>query len=199
MAAIEWLRGLIQKSSGLVPRNLNPRSWIARQRDIKGGFHQYPYLKADDSGWTGDPNFPPSRTNPGLLDTYPEKMEKGMEAKVVDYPQAGTNTTFELIRVPIEENGEFPFDLSNEDAINYWKKFWSVKITSVNTSTRVYQYAPNATGGGAPPYPYELNTDWEVNWKNENVSSDGNKWYRFRTDDSYTIVNSIKIYNWTRP
>jgi hypothetical protein len=195
----EWLKGLIQKSSGMVPRNLNPRSWIARQRDIQGGYHQYPYLKANDEGWAGDPNFPPSKTQPGLLDLYPEKMVLKMKAVVANYPQSGTATEFILDRRPVEENGEFPFNLSDENSPAFWKKFWNVWGTVTSSSTRVYQYASNAMGGGAPPYPYEENVAWEVNWKDENVASDGNKWYRFRTDDEFEVVESVKIYNWTRP
>lgn len=166
-------------STGFVPRNSNPRVWVARQEDILGGFHQYATLE-------------------DLIALHPNKMIQDMEI-VVSQHTRGTKIfnrkKFQLKTVPTE--ADYPLSLTTTDG-NYYQNFWEVIAENKVSESGVYEieYAPDVNGV-KPAYPYIDNPGGEVNWSNT-YEAGTSKWYRERFSND--VDSGTGIYTqWTVP
>ncbi len=179
------VKGLLEMLAGLLPTNLNPKTWMVDSYDIHGGQQIV-------------------KTVGELIGFHPFKMKKGMKIAVIDYPQVGIDSTFKLNTPP-----ENLVD-GNENSIiteETWRQFWDEEYTSLSTFSRVYQYAPDKDGG-QPPFPYTTDEGlrFEDQWVATRNVAKGHKWLRFRDDDAkqdYTDPDAgpdITVYdNWTVP
>ena len=166
-----------QRGSGIMPANEDPKLWMTRAKDIRGGTRQYDTLE-------------------DFIELHPNIMERGMEVKVNSHDRSGTlftTKTYELNTLPDAET-EYPLSLDPDNAL-YFLNFWVEKKDTGYIGTRVYEYAPDYTGGGRPPFPYiesdpgnpgspeQTQYDWEVaNWTTTRDSNADppQTWLRFR-------------------
>ncbi len=170
------LEGKIQIQADIVPTNDNERMAVTDVKYVKGA----PIL---------------AQSIAGLIAQHPNRLKLGNQATVYGYPNPGVVTDFRLVVEPstlVDSNGDSIINIDNFDI------YWIVQSSTQTASTRVYQYAPDGPGGGAPLYPYEDNPAAEVNWKNTRDDSAGHKWLRFRDDD--VDANDDGIFdNWSVP
>lgn len=178
--------GLFEFIAGIIPTNLNPRTWITRSEYIHGGTQVF-------------------QTVDELIEFHPLKMKKGMAATVVDYPGGGVNTTYVLNTAP-----ELLLDGAEASIITTenWRTVWDEQTTISTSRDVVYQYTTNYNGG-IPPFPYtsDEGLENEKNWVATLDKSKSHKWYRQRDSDKKTTYNlptppndPIEVYdNWSRP
>ena len=177
------LEGFIQVLSSIIPTNLNPRQWVARAEDIKGGDQSFDTVEQ-------------------LVAFHPFKMKKGMKGRVANYPSIGVVSEYVL-----SQNPDLMIDSSKNSivTIQNFLQFWTLSGTTNTSTARVYNYSPDGPGGGPPLFPYIDNPDAEVNWEPIFDKTKSHRWLRFRDDDDFVIVQNsedqdVKIYtNWTVP
>jgi hypothetical protein len=177
------LDGFIQVLSSIIPTNLNPRQWIARAEDIKGSDQSFSSITE-------------------LVAFHPFKMKQGMKGRIANYPAVGTVTEFVLNQDPA-----LLVDNAKNSIITEanFLQFWDIALQTNTNRGRVWAYAPDGPGGGAPLYPYVDNPDAEPSWAPIFDKTKGHRWFRFRDDDDFVIVQNtalqdVKIYtNWTVP
>lgn len=172
------LEGFIQILSALVPTNDNPRAWVTWNSYIKGSDQIFDSVSS-------------------MVAFHPNRMVSGMEARIINYPVPGNITRFVMATDPatlIDGNGDSI--ITNDNLFDYWSQ-----IEDIGTTTgfeRVYEYAPDGSGGGAPPFPYTSDPGFESNWDPVYDAVKGHKWIRFRDDD--VDANADDIFdNWTAP
>lgn len=158
------------------PLNDNERAFISDIRYIKGGAQ--PFLSIDE-----------------LVAFHPDRMKQGMTALIMNYPTIGNISEYYLSLDPSEL-----LDSSNETIVTSenFTDYWQLKFVRDKGSARVFNYAPNKSGGGKPSYPYTPTTESSDNWSAVFDESKGHKWVRWRTDD--IDANSDGVFdNWTVP
>ncbi|MHA2063269.1 MAG: hypothetical protein ACXABY_02690, partial [Candidatus Thorarchaeota archaeon] len=167
-----------QRGSGIVPAGTindapDPKLWMARLPDIKAAPQIFNTLEE-------------------LIAYHPNKMELGMKCNVRGHTRSSewwTPKEFELGTLP-DVDTEYPLTLTESDS-TFYKNFWIERIDNEYDGAETYQYAPDYTDGGAPPYPYiesdpgvgnpgKDQWDWEqANWKARDESLN-QKWVRFK-------------------
>jgi hypothetical protein len=170
----ETLEGFIKIISSIVPNNLNPKLWIVRNSDVLGASQNFAELQE-------------------LVDFHPFKMIRGMRATVQNFPTVGRSTDFKLVFDPglmVDANEESIVTIDN------YTTYWQELETTTPSSVRVYEYAPDGSGGGSPIYPYTLAE--ESNWQPEFDAQKNHRWLRFRDDDVDANADGI-FDNWTVP
>jgi hypothetical protein len=181
------INGLFEWAAGFIPQNLNIKTWLVDVFDVKGGPQVLESVQE-------------------LVDFHPFKMKKGQTATIVDYPTGGVNTTFTLNTPPdqlVDASENTLVTLDN------FRSFWDEQSSVQSSKDIVYQYAPNYLGG-QPLFPYvtdeALRQERDGVWKAVLNKAAGDKWFRTRDDDSFTMYPDpdagpdIKVFdNWTRP
>ena len=170
----ETLEGFIRIISSIIPNNLNPKLWVARNYDIFGANQNFSNIDE-------------------LVSFHPNKMKRGMRGTVQNYPSAGQSTDFKMMTEPqllLDANGDSIITIDN------FTNFWQTIETISPEVVRVYNYAPDGPNGAAPPYPYTQ--AYEYLWSAEYNPQKNHRWMRFRDDD--VDDNGDGIYdNWTVP
>jgi hypothetical protein len=169
-----------QRGSGIVPAGTandapDPKLWMGRNQDIKGAPQVFNTLEE-------------------LIAFHPNKMVLGMRCNVRGHTRGSdwwTPKDFEVGSLPTES--EYPLSLDEADS-NHYLSFWIERRDNEYDGAEIYEYAPNYTDGGAPPFPYiesdpgighpdKAQYDWEqANWGARDETSD-QAWVRFRTSN----------------
>jgi hypothetical protein len=166
--------GKIHVQSDLVPNNLNPRMPVTDTRYVKGSPQVFATIHE-------------------LIGYHPNLMRQGVPLTVANYPSAGVTTEFRLNTDPA-----VLVDSSNNSIItaDNFRNFFDISSETNTSKTRVYQYAADGPGGGAPIFPYTTPT--ENVWSVEYNRALGHRWMRWRDDD--VDENDDGIFdNWTAP
>ena len=171
MAADE---GFIKVISSIIANNGNPKLWTVQNSEVKGASQNFATIQ-------------------DLVDFHPNKMRRGMRGTVQDFPTAGKSTDFKLVTDPallVDTNEDSIVTLDN------YASYWQELETTTPASIRVYNYAPDGPGGGAPVYPYTVGE--EPNWSPEFDAQKNHRWLRFRDDDVDDNTDGV-FDNWTVP
>lgn len=168
------IEGKIPLQADAVPNNDNPRGFVTSNEYVKGAPQVFDSVAK-------------------LVEFHPNRMKNGMPATVFNYPSLGVITELRLAGNPDamkDQNGDSIVTLNNFD------QFWVVKDFTKTNSSRVYAFSADGPGGGAPVYPYTIET--ESNWLTTRDDSRGHKWMRFRDDDIDENADGI-FDNWSSP
>lgn len=166
--------GKIGLQSDFVPVNDNPRQHVVDVKYIKGG----PVLAKDVTEF---------------ITQHPARLKFGNIGTIFNYPRIGMITDFRLTVDPstmVDSTGASIVTVDN------FAQYWSVLSQTESKIARVYQFAPDGPGGGAPIFPYTLAQ--EPNWVNTRDDTKGHKWMRFRDDDIDDDSDGI-FDNWSVP
>ena len=168
--------GYIRYHAPSKPLNDNPRAYDTDVENIKGA--PQPFASIDD-----------------LVSFHPNRMKIGMTMLIINYPNAGNLSEYFLSVDPsalVDGNGDSIITAQN------FSDYFQLKDQKDSVSTRVFNYAPNKSGGGKPSFPYTSSTEATDGWTPVYDVSKGHKWIRWRTDD--VDANSDGVYdNWTVP
>lgn len=170
------LDGYIRPQGPFRPLNDNPKAYQIEAEYVKGS--PLAFLSIDD-----------------FVAFHPNKMKQGTPYYLINYPNAGNRSEY-FLRVDPSEllDGSGDSILTTENFTDYFQ----LSDTKDSGSTRVYEYAPNKSGGGKPSFPYTPSTEATDNWTPVYDASKGHKWVRWRTDD--VDANEDGVYdNWTVP
>lgn len=128
-----------------------------------------------------------------LIAFHPDRMKDGMQVSIINYPNAGDVTDYYLQTTPgLLKNS------SNETIVTSanFHLHWKVK-NQITNSAKVFNYAPDKSGGGKPTFPYTSASEASDNWDPE-YDATIHRWIRWRTDDVDDNDDGV-FDNWTPP
>jgi len=173
------LNGKIQLQGELVPDGGNPFQPVVNNDYVTGSPKNFASIS-------------------DLVAFHPLKMQRGMAAKLVSAPPNGVIKIVEYTLMADPATMYNPQTLASYVTADNFEDYWRLKDETLSNFNRVNEYSPDGPNGSRPPYPYEDNVAFEVNWEPVYDASKGHKWLRFRDDDVDDNTDGI-FDNWTVP